>query len=228
MSKFDSKTKFSIVFKQTVCPCRSISVWIIGGDGWAFDIGFGGLDHILSTDENVNILVLDNEQYSNTGGQASKATQTGAIAKLAEGGKTNLQKNLGRIAMTYPNAYVAQVAIGADFDQCIKAFVEAEKHNGPSIIIAYSTCVNQGINMSKSLEEMKKAVDAGYWFLYRSSPENGFTLDKGQVTEEYKNFLLGERRFSSLNDKNNERANTLFEKAKTNSEKFQLHKQLSF
>jgi len=218
-SLFEDNAEFGLGIKlaQKYSGNNNPSVWIIGGDGWAFDIGFGGLDHILSTDENVNILVLDNEQYSNTGGQASKATQTGAIAKLAENGKTNYQKNLGRIAMTYPNAYVAQVAIGADFDQCIKAFVEAEKHNGPSIIIAYSTCVNQGINMSKSLEEMKKAVDSGYWFLYRSSPENGFTLDKGQVTEEYKNFLLGERRFSSLANKDSERANTLFDKAKHNS-----------
>ncbi len=218
-SLFEDNAEFGLGIKlaQKYSGNENPSVWIIGGDGWAFDIGYSGLDHILSTDENVNILVLDNEQYSNTGGQASKATQTGAIAKLAEGGKTNIQKNLGRIAMTYPNAYVAQVAIGADFDQCIKAFVEAEKHNGPSIIIAYSTCVNQGINMSKSLEEMKKAVDAGYWFLYRSSPENGFTLDKGQVSEEYKNFLLGERRFASLADKDSQKANALFERAETNA-----------
>jgi len=219
-SLFEDNAEFGLGIKlaQKYSGNTNPSVWIIGGDGWAFDIGFGGLDHILSTDENINILVLDNEQYSNTGGQASKATQTGAIAKLAEGGKTNLQKNLGRIAMTYPNAYVAQVAIGADMDQCIKAFVEAEKHNGPSIIIAYATCVNQGINMSKSLEEMKKAVDCGYWQLYRSSKENGFILDKGQVTDEFKAFLLGERRFNSLAEKNPEKADELFEKAKANAE----------
>ena len=120
--------------------------------------------------------------------------------------------------MTYPNVYVAQVAIGADMDQCIKAFVEAEKHNGPSIIIAYSTCVNQGINMSKSLEEMKKAVDAGYWFLYRFNPETGLKIDKGQVTDEYTNFLLGERRFSSLAEKNKDKADKLFTEAKLHAE----------
>ena len=130
--------------------------------------------------------------------------------------------------MTYPNAYVAQVAIGADMDQCIKAFIEAEKHDGPSLIIAYATCVNQGINMSKSLEEMKKAVDAGYWFLYRHNPETGFTLDKGQVTEDYKNFLLGERRFSSLSEKNPEKANELFEKAQAqaNENLYKLNKMI--
>lgn len=230
-SLFEDNAEFGlgISLAQKYAGNKNPSVWIIGGDGWAFDIGFGGLDHILSTNENVNILVLDNEQYSNTGGQASKATNLGAIAKLAEGGKTTYQKNLGRIAMTYPNAYVAQVAIGADMDQCIKAFVEAEAHNGPSIIIAYSTCVNQGINMSKSLEEMKKAVDAGYWFLYRSSPEKGFTLDKGQVTDDYKNFLLSERRFATLADKNPDKANDLFEKsqkqAKENLYKLNKHKE---
>ena len=218
-SLFEDNAEFGLGIKlaQSYQTKKDSSVWIIGGDGWAYDIGFGGLDHILSTNENVNILVLDNEQYSNTGGQASKATPTGAVAKLAENGKSTLQKKLGLIAMTYPNAYVAQVAIGADMDQCIEAFVEAEKHNGPSLIIAYSTCINQGFNMSKSLEEMKHAVDGGYWLLYRCSPENGFTLDKGQVTEDYEKFLQRERRFTSLAEKDPERAADLFGKSKANA-----------
>jgi len=215
-SLFEDNAEFGLGIKlaQKYQSKKDSSIWIIGGDGWAYDIGFGGLDHILSTNENVNILVLDNEQYSNTGGQASKATPTGAVAKLAENGKSTAQKKLGLIAMTYPNAYVAQVAIGADMDQCIKAFVEAEKHNGPSLIIAYSTCVNQGFNMSKSLEEMKYAVDSGFWPLFRYNPETGFALDKGQVTEEYEQFLMRERRFSSLAEKDPERAKTLFNSSK--------------
>ncbi len=193
------------------------SVWIIGGDGWAYDIGFGGLDHILASGENVNILVLDNENYANTGGQASKSTTAGACVELANGGKETNKKNLGLIALTYKNVYVAQVAIGADMNQCIKAFREAESYNGTSIIIAYCTCVNQGFDMSKSLTEMKNAVDSGYWMLYRYHPNKGFTLDRGVVNNKYIDFLMGERRFSLLNEKNPTRAIKLFKKSKSNA-----------
>ncbi len=190
------------------------SVWIIGGDGWAYDIGFGGLDHVLSTGANVNILVLDNENYANTGGQASKATPAGACVELANGGKETNKKNLGLMAMTYKNVYVAQVALGADMNQCIKAFKEAEAYNGPSLIIAYSTCVNHGFNMTQSLTEMKRAVDSGYWMLYRYHPDHGFVLDKGEVNSKFLPFLMGERRYSLLDEKNPEKAKKLFKKAK--------------
>lgn len=173
------------------------SVWIIGGDGWAYDIGYGGLDHVLASNENVNILVLDNESYSNTGGQSSKSTPMGASVKLNDGGKRTHKKNLGSIAMTYPNVYVAQVAIGANMTQCIKAFKEAEKHNGPSLILAYSTCINQGFNLANSLQEMKKAVDCGYWPLYRYNPtEKHLYLESGLNGDAYIDFLKGERRYA--------------------------------
>ncbi len=173
------------------------SVWIIGGDGWAYDIGFGGLDHVLASGENVNILVLDNEAYSNTGGQSSKATPMGASVKLNDGGKGTQKKNLGQIAMSYPNVYVAEVAIGADMTQCIRAFKEAEAHNGPSLILAYSTCVNQGFNMENSLQEMKKAVECGYWPLYRFNPnESKLYLESEINPDKYFDFLRGERRYA--------------------------------
>ena len=177
------------------------SVWIIGGDGWANDIGFGGIDHVLQTNENVNILVLDNEVYSNTGGQASKATPLGAHVKFAESGKKTKKKNLGLIAMSYKNAYVAQVSLGADMNQCIKAFKEAESFNGPSIIIAYSPCVEHGFDMSNTMLEMEKAVKSGYWNLFRYNPNTGLTLDSDQKIET-KEFLKGERRFSQNQDEN--------------------------
>jgi len=175
------------------------SLWIIGGDGWANDIGFNGIDHILQSKENVNILVLDNENYSNTGGQSSKSTPLGAITKFNECGKSTRKKNLGLIAMTYKNAYVAQVALGANMAQCIKAFKEAESYNGPSIIICYSPCVEHGFDMSNTMEEMKKAVECGYWNLYRYNPKSGLTLDY-EPTVNTKTFTSGERRF--IKDKN--------------------------
>ena len=186
------------------------SLWIIGGDGWANDIGFGGLDHILQSKENVNILVLDNENYSNTGGQSSKSTPLGAYQKFTENGKATKKKNLGLIAMSYRNAYVAQVSLGANLNQCIKAFKEAEAFNGPSIIIAYSTCVNHGFDMSDSMYEMKKAVLTGYWNLYRYNPNTGLELDFDPSVNT-KDFLKGERRFSALEDKYPERAEFLFD-----------------
>ncbi len=197
------------------------SVWIIGGDGWAYDIGYGGLDHVLASNEDVNILVLDTQVYSNTGGQSSKATPCGASAKFAETGKTTSKKSLALMALNYPNCYVAQVAMGANMMQTLNALKEAEAHKGPSIVICYSTCINQGIDMSKSMEEMKKAVNAGYWHLFRYSPETQkLTLDSPQeIKEDYFEFVKGERRYKSLMQKMPEHAQELLEKAKEDNDK---------
>ena len=188
------------------------SVWIIGGDGWAYDIGYGGLDHVLAQKENVNILVLDSEVYSNTGGQASKSTQKGATAKFALAGKETKKKDLGFMAMSYKNAYVASISLGADMSQTLKAFKEAESYNGPSLIIAYSPCVNHGLDMSNSNEEMKRAVLSGYWNLYRFNPslETPLIIDSKEPTLNFKEFLLGETRFSALYKTNPALADTLF------------------
>ncbi len=180
------------------------SVWAFGGDGWAYDIGYGGLDHALATGKNLNILVLDTEVYSNTGGQASKASPLGAVAKFAESGKKTNKKDLGRMLMTYEYVYVASVAMGANKNQLVKAFQEAEAYDGPSIIIAYAPCINHGINMSFSQKEEKKAVETGYWLLYRYNPmlalegKNPLTLDSKEPNFEVIDFLNGERRYSSL------------------------------
>ena len=147
------------------------SVWIIGGDGWAYDIGYGGLDHVLASGKNVNILVLDTEVYSNTGGQMSKSSPIGSIAKFAAGGKPTSKKDLGMMAMSYGNVYVASVAFGSNDNQTLKAFVEAEAYDGPSIIIAYSHCIAHGIDMEKPLQNQKALVDSGQWVLYRYNPE---------------------------------------------------------
>lgn len=214
-SLFEDNAEFGLGIKLAKQKQNSSeSVWIIGGDGWAYDIGFGGLDHVLASGANVNILVLDNECYANTGGQASKATPAGAAVKLADGGKETCKKNLGLMAMTYGNVYVASVALGADMNQCIKAFREAEAYNGPSLIIAYCTCVNHGFEMSKSLTEMRKAVEAGYVMLYRYHPKEGFTLDRGEINNKFLPFLLGERRYAYLNERESERAKKLFKKSK--------------
>jgi pyruvate-ferredoxin/flavodoxin oxidoreductase len=180
------------------------SVWAFGGDGWAYDIGFGGLDHALASGKNLNILVMDTEVYSNTGGQASKASPLGAVAKFAESGKKTNKKDLGRMLMTYEYVYVASVAMGANKNQLVKAFQEAEAYDGPSIIIAYSPCINHGINMSFSQKQEKKAVETGYWLLYRYNPmlalegKNPFTLDSKEPNFEVIDFLNGEKRYSSL------------------------------
>ncbi len=198
-SLFEDNAEFGLGLKlgSQYNSASEKSVWIIGGDGWAYDIGFGGLDHVLASGENVNILVLDNESYSNTGGQSSKSTPMGASVKLNDGGKNTHKKNLGRIAMSYPNVYVAEVAIGADMTQCIRAFKEAEAHNGPSLILAYSTCVNQGFNMENSLLEMKKAVECGYWPLYRYNPsEDKLYLESELDADKYFDFLRSERRYA--------------------------------
>ena len=193
------------------------SQWIIGGDGWAYDIGFGGLDHVLAQNKNVNVLVLDTEVYSNTGGQASKSSPTGAIAKFAAGGKMVKKKDLGKIAMSYGYVYVAQISMGANPAQCVKAIREAEAYDGPSLIIAYAPCINHGINMSYSQIEMKKAVETGYWQLYRYNPAaaegtNPFTLDSKEPTGDYQAFLMGENRYAQLAKAKPEVASKLFAK----------------
>lgn len=204
-----------VVEKRSDCLIKK-SVWIIGGDGWAYDIGYNGVDHVLASGEDVNILVLDTEVYSNTGGQASKSTPTGAIAKFAATGKRTKKKDLALLAMDYGYVYVAQVSMGADMNQVVKAFAEAEAYHGPSIIICYAPCINHGIDMSKSQLEMKKAVDTGYWQLFRFNPElkgtdkNAFTLDSKEPTEDYQSFLMGEVRYASLAKQNPENAQRLF------------------
>lgn len=195
------------------------SVWIFGGDGWAYDIGYGGLDHVLASGEDVNVLVVDTEVYSNTGGQSSKATPTGSVAKFAASGKRTKKKDLGMMAMSYGYVYVAQVAMGADKNQVIKALAEAEAYPGPSLVIAYATCINHGIDMSNGQAETKKAVDAGYWSLYRFNPtladqgKNPFTLDSKDPTTSYQDFIGNETRYSSLKKANPEIAQKLFERA---------------
>ncbi len=227
-SLFEDNAEFGLGMKlgNDFTKNKDKSTWIIGGDGWAYDIGFGGLDHILASGENVNILVLDNETYSNTGGQASKSTPMGSNVKLAENSKRTHKKNLGQIALSYKNVYVAQVAIGANMNQCIKAFKEAEKYDGVSLIIAYSTCVNQGFDLSNLTSEMKKAVDCGYFPLYRyNPPEHKLYLDSGLNEDCYFDFLKGERRYQITVENF---GNELLEKQKQDAvERYQLLKDQS-
>jgi pyruvate-ferredoxin/flavodoxin oxidoreductase len=196
------------------------SVWILGGDGWGYDIGYGGLDHVLAAGRNVNVLCLDTEVYSNTGGQMSKATPVGAIAKFAAGGKDITKKDLGAMAMSYGYVYVAKVSMGANMNQVIKAFREAESYDGPSIIIAYSHCINHGIDMSRGLEQQKSAVTSGLWPLYRYDPrlkdqgKNPFQLDSKDATTALEDFMYKEVRFKSLKAASPERAEALLIKAK--------------
>ena len=192
------------------------SQWIFGGDGWAYDIGFGGVDHVLASGEDINVMVFDTEVYSNTGGQSSKATKTGATAQFAAGGKETKKKDLAGIAMSYGYVYVAQIAMGADFNQTVKAIAEAEAYPGPSLIIAYAPCINHGIKkgMSKAQTEEELAVKCGYWHNFRFNPaaENKFTLDSKAPTEDYQAFLDGEVRYNSLKRSNPEKAARLFAK----------------
>ena len=176
------------------------SIWIFGGDGWAYDIGYGGVDHVLAQNQDVNVLVLDTEVYSNTGGQASKSTPTGSVAKFAAAGKRTKKKDLGMMAMSYGYVYVATVAMSANPAQLIKAMIEAEKYHGPSLIIAYAPCINHGINMSKAQAEIRKAVAAGYWPLYRYNPDldQPLTIDSKDPTESYQDFIRGETRYQTL------------------------------
>ncbi|MCI1960232.1 MAG: pyruvate:ferredoxin (flavodoxin) oxidoreductase [Clostridia bacterium] len=212
------------------------SVWMVGGDGWAYDIGYGGVDHVLASGEDFNIFVMNTEVYSNTGGQASKATPTGAVAKFAYSGKEVRKKDLGLMAISYGNVYVAQIAMGADLNQTIRAMVEAESYNGPSIIIAYAPCISHGIKsgMSSSIHEEKKAVDCGYWNLYRYDPrleekgENPFQLDSKEPSQSYIDFLDGEIRYSQLKNSSPDRAEKLFDESQKHAERtYKVYKKLS-
>jgi pyruvate-ferredoxin/flavodoxin oxidoreductase len=200
------------------------TVWIIGGDGWAYDIDYGGLDHVLASGSNVNVLVMDTEVYSNTGGQASKATPRGAVAKFAAGGKRMGKKDLGLIAMTYGNIYVARVAMGARDEQTLRAFIEAEAYEGPSLIIAYSHCIAHGINMATAMQNQKAAVESGQWLLYRFNPdralqgENPLQLDSRPPKIPVKDYLAMESRFSMLNMIDPERAKMLQEESQRDVE----------
>ena len=197
------------------------SQWVFGGDGWAYDIGFGGLDHVIASGKDINILVFDTEVYSNTGGQSSKSTPTGATAQFAAGGKDVKKKDLAQIAMSYGYVYVAQIAMGADMNQCVKAFAEAESYEGPSLIIAYAPCINHGIKggMSTAQAEEKKAVTSGYWNLLRYDPrlkeegKNPFMLDSKEASTNYVDFLHNEVRYTALELQNPERAKELFAKS---------------
>ena len=206
--------------------------WMFGGDGWAYDIGFGGLDHVIASGENVNVFVIDTEVYSNTGGQSSKATPVGAVAQFAFSGKKSRKKDLGAIMMTYGNVYVAQVAMGADPNQLIRALREAEEYNGPSVVIAYTPCSCHGIKtgMDRVQEEMKRAVDSGYWLLYRYDPrkEKPLTLDSKAPTMSYTAFLDGETRYAALRRSFPENAEELFaEGEKAAAERYEKYKKMS-
>ena len=198
------------------------SQWIVGGDGWAYDIGYGGLDHVLASGADVNVLVFDTEIYSNTGGQASKSTPAAAVAKFAADGKRTAKKDIGAMAMTYGNVYVAQIAMGADKNQTIKAILEAERYDGPSLLIAYAPCISHGIKegMGKSMASMKQAVDAGYWHLYRYNPllqsqgKNPFSLDSKEPTGDFEAFLKSENRYMALTLAEPEHAQQMYEKTR--------------
>ncbi len=236
----------SSTFTEILPECRKLlehrdylskkSQWVFGGDGWAYDIGFGGLDHVLASGEDINILIFDTEVYSNTGGQSSKATPTGSTAKFASGGKVRKKKDLAAMAMSYGYVYVAQISMGADYNQTIKAIAEAESYPGPSLIIAYAPCINHGIRsgMGSSQHEEAKAVEAGYWHLFRFHPglrekgENPFILDSKAPTLDYHEFLAGENRYDVLRRMHPEKAEELFTKAaKHASDRYQYLLKLS-
>ena len=232
-AKGELKEVLRKVFAATDCLIKK-SIWIFGGDGWAYDIGYGGLDHVLAMNEDVNVLVLDTEVYSNTGGQASKSTPTASIAKFAAGGKRVKKKDLGMMAISYGYVYVAQCSMGANKQQFLNAIVEAEAYNGPSLIICYAPCINHGIKMSNSQLEEKKAVESGYWHLYRFNPakaeagENPFTLDSKAPTSSYQEFIMGETRYSSLKKVQPDVADKLFALSeKENNERLATYKRLA-
>jgi pyruvate-ferredoxin/flavodoxin oxidoreductase len=210
------------------------SVWIIGGDGWAYDIGFGGLDHVLASGRNVNVLVLDTEVYSNTGGQASKSTPRGAVAKFAAKGKGTAKKDLGMLAMAYGNVYVARVAMGADDVQTLRAFQEAEAYDGPSLIIAYSHCIAHGIDMRKGLEQQKLAVQSGHWPLYRYNPTlaedgtNPLLLDSKAPSVPLEQYAYNETRYRMLQQTDATRAEALMREARHDvQERWKIYQQLA-
>ena len=220
LEQYKSVPELNDIYKRNDVFVKQ-SNWIFGGDGWAYDIGYGGLDHVLASGENINVLVFDTEVYSNTGGQSSKSTPTAAIAKFAASGKRTKKKDLGMMAMSYGYVYVAQVAMGANQSQTLKAILEAEAYPGPSLIIAYAPCVNHGIKggMGKSQRQSKRAVEAGYWSLYRFNPtlkdqgKNPFVLDSKEPTASFEEFLLSEVRYSSLLKQYPDSAKELFKKA---------------
>ncbi|MEG0663103.1 MAG: thiamine pyrophosphate-dependent enzyme, partial [Anaerovoracaceae bacterium] len=207
------------------------TMWMVGGDGWAYDIGYGGLDHVFAMGEDVNVLVIDTEVYSNTGGQSSKATPIGAVAQFQASGKKSKKKDLGLLMMSYSNVYVAQCAMGANSAQLMKAIKEAEAHKGPSIVIAYAPCITHGIKsgMNNAQEEMKRAVESGYWNLYRWNPDKKeLSLDSKEPTLDFKTFLRGEVRYAALEKAFPENAKVLFEEAeKEAKEKYQYYKALA-
>ncbi len=212
------------------------TIWMYGGDGWAYDIGYGGLDHVMATDANINILLVDTEVYSNTGGQSSKATPLGAVAQFASSGRRYNKKDLGRLLMTYGHIYVAQVALGANPAQLLKAIKEAEAYNGPAVVIAYAPCISHGIKggMGNSQEEMKRAVECGYWHLYRYNPllvkegKNPFIMDSKEPTASFRDFLMGETRYAALTRTFPEVAEELFVKAEEAAKKkYAIYKKLA-
>ena len=206
------------------------SVWIVGGDGWAYDIGFGGLDHVLASGRDVNVLVLDTEVYSNTGGQASKSTPRSAVAKFAAGGKHTAKKDLGLIAAGYGNVYVAQIALGADNPQTVKALAEAEAYHGPSLVIAYSHCIAHGIEMSTAMAHQKEAADSGYWPLYRYDPrlDRPFQLDSRAPKLPLAEFTAKENRFAMIARSNPaEAAELAAEEQHDVDERWRLYERLS-
>ena len=212
------------------------SQWIVGGDGWSYDIGYGGLDHVLASGEDVNVLVFDTEVYSNTGGQSSKATPAAAMAKFAASGKRSKKKDLGMMAATYGNVYVAQVAIGADKNQFLKALIEAERYDGPSLIICYAPCINHGIKkgMGKSVENEADAVKCGYWHLYRYNPQlkaegkNPFSLDSKEPTESFREFIMGQNRYAAIAKMFPEESEELFAMAEQNAkERYEGYKKMA-
>ncbi len=212
------------------------SQWIIGGDGWAYDIGYGGLDHVLASGEDVNILVLDTEVYSNTGGQSSKSTPTAAVAKFAAAGKKVRKKDLGAMAMSYGYVYVTQIAMGANMNHTVRAINEAENYDGPSLIIAYSPCINHGIRtgMGTSMNQEKFAVETGYWHLYRYNPDlkeqgkNPFQLDSKEPKKDFQEFINSEVRYTSLKNTFPEVAEEMFQKAEEHSkERYANYKRMA-
>jgi pyruvate-ferredoxin/flavodoxin oxidoreductase len=234
-----TNTKANRIFKEILDKKDFLvkrSIWIIGGDGWAYDIGFGGVDHVLATGADVNLFVLDTEVYSNTGGQSSKATPAGAVAKFASAGKRMRKKDLGLMAMSYGYVYVAQIAMGANMNQTIKALTEAEEYKGPSLIIAYAPCISHGIRsgMGTSIAEERKAVDSGYWHLYRYNPDlrkegkNPFILDSRKPERPYRDFLTGEIRYTQLMNVFPNLAEKLFEESETHArERYETYLRLA-
>jgi pyruvate-ferredoxin/flavodoxin oxidoreductase len=210
------------------------SVWALGGDGWAYDIGYGGVDHVLASGVDINVLVLDTEVYSNTGGQMSKSTPRAAVAKFAAAGKLMPKKDLGLLAMTYGNIYVAKVAMGANTNQTVKAFAEAEAYPGPSLIIAYAHCIAHGINMTAGYQEQKKAVACGHWPLYRFDPrlkeqgKNPLQLDSKAPTEKFEDYAYGENRYRVLQKSKPEAAAKLIKLASSDAaQRYALMEQLA-